>query len=434
MKRFEQFENIDFPNFVDEVFKATEHLYLSLPSIDDEMADALILAKNQKPSISINVVVDNSEESIRNGFGDIEGIDKLLKSNIHIRQSDGNLISFIISDSIGYFLFPHSRIFIDKAKGTNAFRISPSSILLLKKFFFPNETTTDKFEQAAIIGDSTKHFEEAFKEIENKQKEQNQTVSDFDNKKHEENKKKLKINPPLEPDLQRQINTYTAKIQFVELKFSGGNLENKIAQLPKKAIPINSDELKNLLQTRIKMFQDIDKSSDHKKLVEFKEKVEKLRKEFLTPITCRPGKSIIKIDNKENFIIELKNLKKETEKLNSALTTMLEEGKLNTVDLLKKELKAFFIANEPSELKNIIRPDIKERKLEEIINTITASVKFPEVSKLLEKISLTELFYDLTWNDFKDEKLHKEFQDKKIMNSNDIESIVKMKDAYETKI
>ena len=170
MKRFEQFENIDFPNFVDEVFKATEHLYLSLPSIDDEMADALILAKNQKPSISINVVVDNSEESIRNGFGDIEGIDKLLKSNIHIRQSDGNLISFIISDSIGYFLFPHSRIFIDKAKGTNAFRISPSSILLLKKFFFPNETTTDKFEQAAIIGDSTKHFEEAFKEIENKQK------------------------------------------------------------------------------------------------------------------------------------------------------------------------------------------------------------------------------------------------------------------------
>ena len=182
------------------------------------------------------------------------------------------------------------------------------------------------------------------------------------------------------------------------------------------------------------MFQDIDKSSDHKKLVEFKEKVEKLRKEFLTPITCRPGKSIIKIDNKENFIIELKNLKKETEKLNSALTTMLEEGKLNTVDLLKKELKAFFIANEPSELKNIIRPDIKERKLEEIINTITASVKFPEVSKLLEKISLTELFYDLTWNDFKDEKLHKEFQDKKIMNSNDIESIVKMKDAYETKI
>jgi hypothetical protein len=112
---------------------------------------------------------------------------------------------------------------------------------------------------------------------------------------------------------------------------------------------------------------------------------------------------------------------------------MLEEGKLNTLDLLRKELKAFFIANEPDELKNINRPEIKERKLEDIINTVTASVKFPEVSKLIENISLTELFYDLTWNDFKDEKLHKEFREKEIMKGDDIEQIVKLKDAYETK-
>lgn len=217
------------------------------------------------------------------------------------------------------------------------------------------------------------------------------------------------------------------------MKFNGGNLENKIAQLPKKAIPINSEELKNLLQARIKMFQDIDKSSDHKKLIEFKDKVEKIRKEFLTPITCRPGKSIVKIDKKAQFLEELNKLKKETETLNTSLTTMLEEGKLNTLDLLRKELKAFFIANEPDELKNINRPDIKERKLEDIISTIAASVKFPEVSKLIENISLTELFYDLTWNDFKDEKLQKEFREKEIMKGDDIEQIVKLKDAYETK-
>ena len=432
MKRFEQFEKIDFPEFVEEVFNATENLFLSLPSIDDEMADALILAKQQKTNLTINVVIDNSEESIRNGFGDIDGIDKLLHNNIKISQSDGNLISFIISDKIGYFLFPHSRIFIDKAKGTNAFRIDPVSIQLLKQYFFPNDTQKNEFEEIATIGDANKHFKEAFNELNNKTKSSS-TVSEFDNNKHKVNKQNLKINPPNPPDLQRQINTYSAKIQFVELKFSGGNLKNKIAQLPKKAIPINSDELKNLLQTRIKMFQDIDKSSDYKKLVDFKEKVERLRKDFLTPITCRPGKSIIKMDVKEKFVDELIKLKKETETLNISLTTMLEEGKLNTIDLLKKELKAFFLANEPDELKNINRPDIKERKLEDIISTITASVKFPEISKLIEKISLTELFYDLTWNDFKDEKLHKEFREKEIMESDDIEQIVNMKDAYETK-
>lgn len=431
MKKFEQFEKIDFSQFVEEVFNATESLYLSLPSIDDEMADALTLAKQKKPNLKVNIVVDNSEESIRNGFGDIDGIDKLLQNNIQIFQSAGNLISFIISDFIGYFLFPHSRIFIDKAKGTNAFRIDPVSIELLKHYFFPNETKKNEFEQIATIGDANKHFMQALNELNNKNI--TSVVSEFDNKKHKENKQNLKINPPNPPDLQRQINTYSAKIQFVELKFNGGNLENKIAQLPKKAIPINSEDLKNLLQTRIKMFQDIDKSSDYKKLIEFKDKVEKIRKEFLTPITCRPGKSIVKMDKKVRFLEELNTLKKETETLNNSLTTMLEEGKLNTLDLLRKELKAFFIANEPDELKNINRPEIKERKLEDIINTVTASVKFPEVSKLIENISLTELFYDLTWNDFKDEKLHKEFREKEIMKGDDIEQIVKLKDAYETK-
>ena len=100
MKKFEQFEKIDFSQFVEEVFNATESLYLSLPSIDDEMADALTLAKQKKPNLKVNIVVDNSEESIRNGFGDIDGIDKLLQNNIQIFQSAGNLISFIISDFI----------------------------------------------------------------------------------------------------------------------------------------------------------------------------------------------------------------------------------------------------------------------------------------------------------------------------------------------
>ncbi|HWS60107.1 MAG TPA: hypothetical protein VN182_04180, partial [Flavobacterium sp.] len=81
-----QFEKIYFPKFVEEIFNASENLYLSLPSIHQEMADALILVKQQKPTIKIKVVVDNSEESIRNGFGDIEGIDKLKKNDIQIFQ------------------------------------------------------------------------------------------------------------------------------------------------------------------------------------------------------------------------------------------------------------------------------------------------------------------------------------------------------------
>lgn len=139
------------------------------------------------------------------------------------------------------------------------------------------------------------------------------------------------------------------------------------------------------------------------------------------------------MERKESFLRELDELKKESKTMTKVLTTTLEEGKLNTIDLLRKELVTFFKTNEPQELKDIDREDIKERKQTEIINSIVSSVKFPEVSELIESISLSELFYDLTWNDFKDENLHKEFLEKKVMMKDEIDSIVHMKKAFDVK-
>ena len=423
-------ETLTYDKIVDLIFEAQNKLFLSLPSIDEEIAAALL---KRNKFVQIKIVIDNSEDVIRNGFGEEKGIEKLREQNCHISQSEGNLISFIISDDIGYFLFPQSKIFSENPKGANSFKIDPVTIQLLIQTYFPTEQPTGEleFSQAASIGDSIKHFETAIQKV--KENGLDISVVPFDNEKFNDIKIKLRTNPPLSPNLQRQINTYTAKIQFVELKFNGGNLKNTIAQLPKKAIPINSDDLKNLLHTRIKMFQNIHEHSDYKKFQDFKDKIEKLRKDFLIPITCRPSKSIIKMERKESFISELYKLKEESKTMTKILTTTLEEGKLNTIDLLRKELVTFFKTNEPQELKVIGKADIKERKQTEIINKIVLSVKFPEVSKLIEDISVKELFYDLTWNDFKDEILHKEFLEKKVMMKDEIKTIVDMKKAFDVK-
>jgi hypothetical protein len=110
---------------------------------------------------------------------------------------------------------------------------------------------------------------------------------------------------------------------------------------------------------------------------------------------------------------------------------MLEEGRLNTIDLLKKELENFFKKNEPEALKKINKKEVKERRQAEMINDTVSGVKFPDVSKLIEKISLIEHFYDLTWDDFKDDKLRDEFLEKGIMEKNEIDSIVEMKKAFD---
>lgn len=426
-------ETLSYKKIIDLMFEAKKHLLISLPSIDEEIAEALILRIKE---VEIKVIIDNSEESIRNGFGEVKAIEKIRGAGIKLKQCSGNLVSFIIADDIGFFIFPQSRIFSDileDPKGANAVRIDPVTIQLLILNYFSSEQITEEIisDKHEAISESINHFEKVLSEL--KQEGVNISSEDFNENRFQELKKRLELNPPLEPDLQRKINTYTAKIQFVELKFSGGNLENRIAQLPKKAIPINSEELKNLLLTRIKMFQDLSKNPDYKKFQDFKDKVDKLRKDFLTPITCRQGKSIIKVEQKEKFKSELDKLKNEATTLNTVLTEMLEEGKMNTTDLLRNELKVFLKSNEPEELKLIQKEELKQRKLNDIINTIVVSIKFPDVKKLIEKISLNELYYDLTWNDFKEEKLLKEFFEKDIMKQDDIHSIVDLKKAFDVR-
>jgi hypothetical protein len=93
-------ETISFNEICDLIEKAEEHLYISLPSIDGEIAHALI--QFNKSDIA-RIVIDNSEEAIRNGFSETKGIDSLREKKFQISQLDGNLISFIISDETDYF-------------------------------------------------------------------------------------------------------------------------------------------------------------------------------------------------------------------------------------------------------------------------------------------------------------------------------------------
>lgn len=423
-------ETLNYQNIIDLLLGAKHHLLISSPGISYEIAEAII---NTSKEVRTIVIIDNSEESIRNGYGDIKAIEKIKSAGIEIVECSGNLISFIIADEVGYYIFPQSRIFSENPIGPNAVKIDPFTIQLLFLHFIPDENNTDTLfpNKKEAINESIDHFLDSYGEL--KHFGSNVLSKEFDENTFQDIKKKLIVNPPLSPDLQRKINTYTAKIQFVELKFTGGNIENIIAKLPKKAMPIDSDELKNLLLTRIKMFHNLDANPEFKKFMELKSEEVALRSIFLTPITCRQGKSILKIQQKEEFKSALDKLKKKAISLNTVLIEILEEGKLNTIDILRKELKALLTKNEPDEIRFIQKEDIKQRKLDEVINTIISSIKFPDVLKLINKISIDELYFDLTWNDFKDPELLREFEEKDIMKIADIDSIVELRDTFEIK-
>ena len=70
---------IDYQQLITIAFDAKDRLLISLPGIDDTLAEALLAVKHD---VEIKVVIDNSEDSIRNGYGEVEAIEKLRNRNV----------------------------------------------------------------------------------------------------------------------------------------------------------------------------------------------------------------------------------------------------------------------------------------------------------------------------------------------------------------
>jgi hypothetical protein len=139
---------IDYQQLITIAFDAKDRLLISLPGIDDTLAEALLAVKHD---VEIKVVIDNSEDSIRNGYGEIDAIEKLRNRNISVRECSGNLVSFIIADEDGYFLFPQSRIFAAEPSGPNAVSIDPITVQLLALNYFPDAKLKDIAENIKTV-------------------------------------------------------------------------------------------------------------------------------------------------------------------------------------------------------------------------------------------------------------------------------------------
>lgn len=426
-------ETINWHSLFNKLNAANSSIYIVLPSIDEELAELLLSIKKEK-AIPINVCIDNSEETIRNGYGDAKGVEKLIQNNLTVKESNGNRISFIIVDTNGFILFRESRIFTADPVGPNAMELDAFNCTCLIAHYFPPENIIEKEKLQERFDKSFEQQSNWIDKLTSEIVAETLQVSKvIDKQKFGEIQKALNQNPPIEPDLQRRIKTYNAKVQFVELKFLGINLQSRTINIPKDAVPINNKELMKLLQTKMKLFQDIEGNKDFAIFGELKGKVEILRDDYLKPITCREGKSLIQSDLKEAFKSRLQKIKNEIKEINKQLPDILEKATLKTKDLIKAELLKFFKANMPEELNQYRDPELKNRKLEEYVDRLVFKIPFPKTEKLIEKISLKDYYYDLTFQDFSDDKLIDELKKKEIMKDEDIKGIVEMKNAFEEK-
>ncbi len=138
-------KHIGFNELCDIIEKTRNKLIISLPNIDEALAYSIVDFKAKNRLNDVKVITDNSEENFRNGFGEIKAIENLKENGIALYELQKNMVSFIISDNMGYYLFPQSKIFAgDENLLSNAVRINSLDLINIKNYFFPPKTEEER--------------------------------------------------------------------------------------------------------------------------------------------------------------------------------------------------------------------------------------------------------------------------------------------------
>jgi len=229
------------PDLCQLILQTKKELFLVMPLIQPQVLQSIHQLYNKK-NITINLGMDFSPETFRQGYGEMEAFNPEHLKQFNCQNIQDNRIAFIISDDLGYFLFIESRYLIPADKETiNAVSIDPISIVRLKHHFFkPFEKKALEDQLAnALIDESIR-----FKDVEQEFLEPAIiTTKQIDNALIEKVSEDLKMRPPIKPDFKRIVEYYSTKFQYVKLIFKGANLQSKKIELPKKALTVNDASL-----------------------------------------------------------------------------------------------------------------------------------------------------------------------------------------------
>jgi hypothetical protein len=392
---------VTWPDIIDLLLKAEEHIVLIMPAIHEEWVDIIQLNKNAM-HCKIKVCIDNSEDVIRNGYGSVKSLETLKNLNAEIKECSGLRVNFISVDGVSFCFFLESRILAGNPDGYNALVVEDAQATKIISQFFPESYLDSADEEYEIISAPL----QVSKAIAVKQA--------------------IAKNPPEEPDLKRKIGTYNTLFQYAELHFEGANLSGKSISIPSDALPFKDVELKKRIKSRISLFTK-EITDTWTELTDIKAREKELRKKYLIPCSIRNDKSILKKENKAAFLEALEELRSLAVEKKKILLNKVQTAINNSEDTLRNELTIFFNSVIPLQGENA------KRMMEKEINKIIGKINLPGAASLISKINIEVMFYELTWEDLYDKKFNDWFAKNELISKADNEKIASFQNAFTIK-
>lgn len=376
------FAAISSARLVTLISKATRRVVYVAPGIWREVANALTERAKKSDLAHILVSIDFNENTLRLGYGDLEGVRILRENGIEPKLFPGLRSAFIVVDDEGWVFTPTALYLETEPKSDetpNAMRLTSEQISAILIRIFPAEREC----QAASMPEEERA---AFFKQPYEVGARSLSPVEFERVAEE-----IRQAPPVQFDMVRQVRVFEPYLQYVEMKLQGAQIQMRRVQIPPKFLRLGADStLDGRLNTT---FQLINKESELSSK-EIDTEVKQLREDF-TPSLGENQRVILKSKRPifDQRVEALRNkLKEYQQKLESRLQAELDKSKAEVVNyylpLVQKNPPDFLLgqlfSHSPTE--EDCRKWI-ERELDR---------SFPKADALLNEMSLVVRFKDVT--------------------------------------
>jgi len=302
-----KFECLNTPKICNYIKNANNQVVYVAPAIHNDISIELLHAFKRK--VEVTIIVDESSEVERMGYGNIESLITLSKNAIDLRKCSGIRIGFLNVDDISYIYAPIPTILQDEP-ANNSF---PNAILLsefeardILNSIFPNENNEVEIAPESI---QKQEIDKAVKDIETR--------------------------PPLKPELARRMTVISSIFQIVDVEFKGSGLKNNSIHVGPEVLGLKNIELAKKFNIKFNMFKD----ADIIELDKIKDDFDNFKKEYLIQVP-KLG-NLILTKNRRLFDDGIKKIRslidKEHDELIEVITELIKRD--------KESLKEIIVAN-----------------------------------------------------------------------------------------
>lgn len=386
------FVSLTKETIVELISHAKYQVVYTAPAIDHDVANEVVRFVRRACIEQVTVYLDLSADVYREGFGDEDALDTLLKEGIGVKHIPGLRVGVLLVDDRGWMFSPESKLTPKNGKVQQKNAI----------FEDRQDNTLKGYGGISLVAEQVCLFD--YEKEDSLFEEATPQEETLGKERVERLKQELKEQPLPNFDLQRLLSEYRCLIQFVEITFKGAHLGQTTIKIPSELLNVTKKKgFEDKMKASYRLFDE-----DFLKITKpLKDRVDDLRERYTRALSKNYGRVIL-MKNKVEFEQEYEAIMKKIEQYKIDLHDQVNEQ----IQRTKQELIDYFtpviMENPPEHLLQWAKQP-EEQEVKNYIDWLLGR-EIPTPEQVLKRIEFYYVFKDITEEILQDDHFYREVE------------------------